>query len=426
MAGNAYAGQREKGGRVVTGLLKGIRVADLSIVTAGAGSTQVLADFGADVIKIEGHKSPDLFRAWTAGDEKSTDDLSSPPFRTVNRNKRALGVDLKHPEGRQVMLRLVASSDVVVENFRRGAIERLGLGFDELVAVRKDIVLVSLSSQGATGPNVSFGSFGSTLDALGGVMSITGYDAETPLWSSNRINYPDQTVSLLAPALIVAGVLAARESGESRWIDLSQREVVTSLLGEWILRQSLGHESPVPTSNMGPGSFEWCTRCAGQDDWVAVSLTSDSDWQSCADVVGLRSSLLGDPEARGEILREAVGRWSGPLSREEVAGALQQVGIAAAPVKRGAELLTDPYFTELGWWQSVDLPDGGSEMQRGWAVRFDDGGPTSVTRRAPHVGEHTIGILSELGYDESEVERLVASGAVTVPNELVTPAGPGR
>ena len=215
-------------------LLDGLRIFDLSIITAGAGCTQVLADHGAQVIKVESPSRPDSFRRWTAAEHGSADDLSSAPFRTVNRNKRGIAIDLKKSAGLDVALKLVGECDVVVENFRQGVMDRLGLGFNRLVEARPNIVLVSVSSQGTTGPNVNYGSYGSTLDALGGTMSITGYDETTPLWSSNKLNYPDQTASLLGPALILFGVLAARESGDPQWIDISQREIVTDLVGEEI------------------------------------------------------------------------------------------------------------------------------------------------------------------------------------------------
>lgn len=393
----------------MSGLLDGLRVADLSIVTAGAGATQVLADFGADVIKIEGIDHPDLFRRWHG--ETGDDDLASPPFRTVNRSKRGLAVDLKSAAGLEAAQRLVASSDVVVENFRRSVVERLGLGFDDLTAIRPDLVLVSLSSQGATGPNAGYTSFGSTLDALGGLASITGYDRDTPLWSSSKVNYPDQVVSLLAPALVLAGVLAARRSGRGRWIDLSQREVVTSLLGEWVLMRSRGAPDPGPTGNSGPGTLDWCTPCKGDDEWVALSLASEQDHARCARVVGRRPPNADDADI-DVGLRDAVAHWSRQRTKHEAFRTLQEAGVAAAPVARGIELHNDPYFTAMEWFQTVPLAGGGVERQRGWPVRFRAGGPHHVSRRAPHVGEHTSEVLRELGYDDHGIARLIADGAV--------------
>jgi crotonobetainyl-CoA:carnitine CoA-transferase CaiB-like acyl-CoA transferase len=394
-------------------ILDGLRVFDLSIVTAGAACTQVLADYGAEVIKIEAPDRPDLFRAWTPSAEGRAGDLYSPPFRTVNRNKKGFAVDLKHPEGLDVARRLVAKCDVVVENFRQGVMDRLGLGFDRLVEIRPDIVLVSVSSQGTTGPNVGYGSFGSVLDALGGTMSVTGYDENTPLWSSNKVNYPDQAVSLLGPALIVFGVLAARASGQPRWIDVSQRELVTSLLGEQILRRSLGGADPVPTANCGPVGFEWATQCSGDDQWLAISIVSDADRQAVGAIIG-RADLA---TASDSDLHDAVAAWSRGHTKTAAMEVFQSAGVAAAPVMKGYELHTDPYYDKIDFFQPVGLPGGGSELQRGRIVRFDGNEvDDAIHRRAPHVGEHTVEIMTELlGTSATEIDRLLAARAIAKP-----------
>lgn len=391
----------------MTGLLHGLRVTDLSIVTAGAAATQVLADFGADVVKIESHGRPDLYRMGFTGDKGGESDLSYPPFRVANRNKRGLAVDLKTDAGREIARRLIERSDVVVENFRRGAIERLGLGFSELIALRSDIVLVSISSQGATGPNREYTSFGITLDSLGGLQSLSGYDADTPTWSSPRINYPDQAANSLAPALILAAVMAARADGRARWVDMSQRETVTSLLGEHVLAVSMGAPDPEPSANNAPGAPGWVSRCAGDDAWVAISLESREDRVRLGALVGGTRADDGD-------LRRATDVWAATRTRERAERELQAAGIAAAAVASGHELLDDAWLQERGWWQTVELPDGGTERQRGPVVRFDTQGPL-VRTRAPHVGEHTVDILRELDYTDDEIDDLGARGIVSWP-----------
>jgi crotonobetainyl-CoA:carnitine CoA-transferase CaiB-like acyl-CoA transferase len=400
----------------MSGMLSGLRVADLSIVTAGAGATQVLADFGADVVKIEGVDRPDLYRGGIQGFGRGEADLAFPPFRTANRNKRGLAVDLKQPEGLEVVQHLVATSDVVVENFRRGVVERLGLGFRDLVALKSDVVLVSISSQGATGPDSKFSSFGTTLDALGGVMSITGYDESTPTWSSGRINYPDQTANSFAPALILAGVLASRRDGRPRWVDFSQRELVTTLLGHEILRASLTGVDPVPRANNGDGLHEWLTRCSGKDHWVAISVRAEEELVTISTVAGgeIPEDVI-DSAGRAASVRSMVEAWSSNRTREEVSDALQRAGVAAVPVNSGEELLDDPYLREHNWWQPVHNINGTVEQERGWVVQFEEGGPARVERRAPQVGEHTFEVLRELGYDDNKIESLCSRGVVSAP-----------
>ena len=402
----------------MTAMLEGLVVADLSIVTAGAAATQVLADFGADVIKIEGVDRPDMYRGGIKGNQAGDlGDLGFPPFRVANRNKRGIAIDLKTPEGLAIVRRIIEQSDVVVENFRRGVIERLGLGFSDLVKIKPDIVLVSISSQGATGPNAGFTSFGATLDALGGVMSLTGYDADTPTWSSGRINYPDQTANTLGAPLILAATMASRADGQPRWVDLSQREVVTSLLGEWILKSSLGDPDPIPMANSAPGEIGWCSPTLGEDQWIAISIDTPQARASLAHVVGVASQGL-DESALVAELRVATDIWASSRTRQEASALLQQAGVAAVPVNSGEELLDDEYLQERGWWQSVELPDGSTEKQRGWVVDFEEGGPERVGRRAPRLGEHSVEILGALGYTTGEIEDFISHriiGTAAVP-----------
>jgi crotonobetainyl-CoA:carnitine CoA-transferase CaiB-like acyl-CoA transferase len=397
----------------MSGMLDGLRIADLTIVTAGAAATQVLADFGADVIKIEGVTRPDLYRGGMGGD--IGDDVAFPPFRTANRNKRAIAVDLKTPDGLEVVRRIVATSDVVAENFRRGVVERLGLGFRDLIAIRPDIVLASISSQGITGPSSDFISFGLTLDALGGVMSYSGYDSDSPIWSSARINYPDQTANSLGPALIIAAVLASRRDGQARWLDLSQRETVTTLMGDQVLRTSLTGRNPVPTGNSTPDSIEWLTPSSGDDAWVAISLRSPEELELVASVVGADLSGAGDDAARAALVCATTERWSASRSDTDAAARLRAAGVTAVPVRSGEQLLDDPYLRSRGWWQEVSTPGGGTERQRGWAVAFDEGGPDRIRRNGPRIGEDTLEVLGELGYDADEIESLVERAVVSAP-----------
>jgi crotonobetainyl-CoA:carnitine CoA-transferase CaiB-like acyl-CoA transferase len=398
--------------------LSDIRVLDFGIVTAGGATTQLLADFGADVIKIEPPSQPDLFRRWASvtGSVGGDGDLDCPPFRTVSRNKRGIAINIKDPRGLEIALRLAAISDLVVENYRRGVMKRLGMGFDQLTSVREDIVLLSIGSQGETGPECGYASFGSSLDALGGIMSVTGYDAGTPTWSSNKINYPDQVVSLLAPALALNAVDFARRTGVGQFIDLSQRELVTSLLGEFVLSRSLTGSDPVPTGNAAYGIPEWCSPCTGDDEWIAISVRDDHELDRLAECVGYRvQSWNGSLARRTEdpALAEAVKQWSQQRGKAEAMGALQAAGVAAVAVMRGAELLDDPYLTAISFFREVDLPRGGTERQRGWPVHSDDEDYARISSRGPHVGEHTEEVLAELlGYTGAEVARLAEAGVV--------------
>ncbi|MBV9000384.1 MAG: CoA transferase, partial [Solirubrobacterales bacterium] len=206
------------------------------------------------------------------------------------------------------------------------------------------------------------------------------------------------------PALILLGVLSARWSGRPRWIDMSQRELVTAMLLEEILRCSVGAPDPVPRANNGPAGVEWAIPCEGADDWVAVSVITSAHRQAIARVIGrpvLASVSDGD-------LATAVEKWSRGRSKGAVMDALQAAGVPAAAVTKGYELHSDPFFQLIDFFKRVPLPDHGDELQRGWIVRFDDEPGGQVRSRAPHVGEHTVQILqSLLGYRQPDIERLL-------------------
>ena len=220
--------------------LAGCRVLDLGIITAGASTTALLADLGADVIKVESSAYIDPFRAWDRGLGAADWWNQSRFFAFTNRNKRDLALDLKSPRGRELFLDLVAGADVVVENFRRGVLERLKLDYATLAARNPKLILVSVTSQGETGPDATAASFGSTLEATSGLADLTRDDDGTPLISGILLNYPDQIVSIYAAGVTALAVMEQRRTGRGARLDISQRELASFLIGEHILAASAG------------------------------------------------------------------------------------------------------------------------------------------------------------------------------------------
>lgn len=224
--------------------LAGVRVLDLGIITAGASTSALLADLGADVIKVESSAYIDPFRAWDRS-------LGAPDwwnrsrfFDFTNRNKRGLALDLKHPDGKALFLALVAKSDVIVENFRRGVLDRLGLGWEQLKSANPRLVLCSITSQGETGPDADAASYGSTLEANSGLADLTRDANGEPLISGILLNYPDQIVSIYAAGVVALAVMEQRRSGLGARLDISQRELASFLIGEEILAASAALERP--------------------------------------------------------------------------------------------------------------------------------------------------------------------------------------
>lgn len=219
--------------------LEGMKVVDLGWITAGAGTSAMLADLGADVVKVEGPGAPDPFRQWDGAPPGTEWWNGSPFFAFTNRGKRSLCIDLKRDEGREAMDRLLENADVLVENFRRGVMASLGLAPADLRERYPRLVIAAISSQGETGPDSAMVSYGSTLEATGGLAGLTGTGA-VPVITGRDMNYPDQVVCLFACGAVLAALLERRRTGSGTHLDLSQRELTGFLLGEEMVAAAAG------------------------------------------------------------------------------------------------------------------------------------------------------------------------------------------
>src|SRR6201996_66047 len=255
--------------------LNGVRVLDFGLLTAGANTSAMLADLGADVIKIESGAYIDPFRVVGKMDGDDGWWNHSPPFRFTNRNKRGLALNLKAPEGQRVIRELAAECDVVVENFRRGVLDRAGLGYKDLQAINPRIVFAAISSQGDTGPERMNVSFGSTLDATSGIAALPGYEGEEPRISGMDVNYPDQIVSLFSTGMVITAVMEARRTGQGCFLDFSQREVASFTIGEEILAASADPKrAQARHGNRQDGVAQQDTYKCKDGRWIAVPLAA--------------------------------------------------------------------------------------------------------------------------------------------------------
>jgi crotonobetainyl-CoA:carnitine CoA-transferase CaiB-like acyl-CoA transferase len=402
--------------------LEGIRVLDLTWVLAGPYATKILADHGADVIKVESRHRPDPTRF--SGTMHLTRDGATDPdrsgyFNNFNRNKRGVAVNLRHPMGMELLSRLVPRCDVVVENFSAGLLERWGLGYERLRTLRPDMILVRMAGMGQTGPwrdRVTYA------DALAAVAGIT---AETGPRGGNPVGVAFGLGDMVAALHAVAGTLAALEerarTGAGREIDLSQLEAMAAHTGTALLEAAVGIPSISYDGNRHPRMApHGALPCAGDDRWCAVAVQTDEQWRSLGRLVGgaelandPRFATLPDRKANEDDLEAIVAAWTRGRSAEAAAAQLQSAGVPAAPVEDGRDLVDgDEHLRARGFYVPLRHPAAGVILHEGVAVRLA-ATPGGVRRPAPRLGEHTEEVLSELlGMGAPEIDGLRAVGVL--------------
>lgn len=405
--------------------LEGIRVLDLGMYFAGPLCGALLGDMGAEVIKVESPRRPDPLRLQARGLFPNGDPGIEPWNRSGmvnerNRNKLGLSLDLTIPDGRDLFLRLAAVSDVVLENFSVGVLDRLGIGYAALSAVNHRIILASIASQGLTGPEREYVSFGPVLEEISGLASLTGFPGVDPLTYTSGLAFPDPLGGAMGASAILSMLVDRLSTGRGAHIDLSQRQAASMVIGEYFLDYAMNDRVPTLKGNGHPTSIpSGYYRCLEPDEWVAISVHDDAAWERLCIAMG-RPDLEADARyasaagrmAAREAIDTEVERWTKERNAELVVTCLQARDIAAAPVLNAGGMAAHPQYQARTFWEEVEQPASGRHPYRGEPIRYDDQ-PVESRSPAPNLGQHSeILLASLLGLSQAEIDRLTLCGVI--------------
>mgnify|MGYP000863030364 CR=1 FL=1 len=397
---------------MTTGALTGVRVLDLSRVLAGPYCTMLLGDYGADVLKVEEPGGGDGTRAWGppwVGDQSAY-------YLAANRNKRSIAVNLKTPAGVEIVRKLAAQSDVLIENFKPGAADRMGLGYADLAALNPRLVYCSLTGYGQTGPYRDRPGYDFVIQAEGGVMSITGPVEGEP--SKVGVAIADITTGLFAATAILAALYEAGRSGQGQWIDVALLDAQVAWLANVGQNYLATGETPRRYGNAHPSIVPYESFPAA-DGPIAVAIGTDDQYRKFCEAVA-RPDLAADERFRTNRARVANRGVLIPLLqaifRTRPAAAwldlLRGIGIPAGPINDVAAALEDPQVQARGMVQAVEHPSAGPIKLLGPVAKFSRT-PAAIRLPPPPLGQDTAAVLQDLlGYAEEEIARLRADGVV--------------
>jgi benzylsuccinate CoA-transferase BbsF subunit len=403
------------------GPLSGIRVADFTWVWAGPACTMQLAHMGAEVIRMETSDRICTLRMlppWPGGQPNPN---RSGYFNQYNQGKRDILLNIASPEGAEIAKKIVAMSDVAVENFAGGVMKKLGLGYDDLMKLKPDLVMMSMSGFGQTGPEAGYVSYGPAQVPLSGLSQITGYRGWPPMHVG--MSYGDPNAGLHAAFAVIAALFHRERTGKGQYIDMSQWESSMAVLGEAFMHHVMNGEQPARNGSrsdrMAPhGVF----MCAGDDRWIAIACAGDDEWRRLAGIMGrpeladdARFQTLAARKANEDELEAVIMEWT--LRHEdpyEIEEQLQAAGIAAAVPQKNSEVLSDPHMTERGFWVEKEHADPvvGTRRHAGIPWRMSET-LCDVWRAAPVMGQDNDYVFGELlGMSGEQIADLTSRGVI--------------
>jgi len=402
---------------VPRGLLEGTKVVDFSWVYTGPLTTKTLADCGATVIRVESRNRLDVERTMPPYKDDIPGLNRTASFNTINTSKLSITLNLAYPKGVEVAKRLVAWADVVTENYSGGTMRRMGLGYDELKKVNPEIIMLSTSIMGQTGPHAESRNDGNRLTGLAGYNHITGWPDQEPATIGPFTDF-------VAPLYNLVGILAAldyrRRAGKGQYLDMSQYENGVSFLAPLILDHAVNQRVADRTGNsLAHAAPHGVYRCLCEARWCAVAVFTDEEWESFVEVIG-HPTWTEEPRFRTLLARKAneeeldslVQEWTLRHSAEDVMSIMQAAGVAAGVVEDAEDRLEhDPQFKHRHYFLELEHPEIGRYVSFG--APFVLSKVPYQPRSAPLIGEHNGFVLKDvLGMSDAEIADLVVEGVI--------------
>jgi crotonobetainyl-CoA:carnitine CoA-transferase CaiB-like acyl-CoA transferase len=397
--------------------LAGVKVLEITTAWAGPLVGRHLADMGADVFLIEPPRvQPTRGHHFPGGSDQIWPHFYNrgSAFNQLNRNKRGMMLDIRHPDGQAQVLEMVKNVDVVIENNSVHVMKDYGMGFAVLSKINPRLVMCSISGFGATGPHAHYVALGSNIEASGGLVAQTGYHKNDHFGSGTYV--ADPIAGTLGALTITSSLLDAIDSGKSRHIDISLQESLTTFMVDSILRYQINGTANPPRGNksltMSPNGVY---QCAGNDSWLALSIANDTQWQALADIIGqptfaTQYKTFAERKANEVVIDEAITYWAKTLDHHQATILLQAAGIPSGPVLANWEIAADPHLYSRDFWMEGVHPEVGYQRWEGAPWKFS-ATPATMEKSAPLFNQHADEILRKFaGRSDEEIAKLREDG----------------
>jgi len=418
--------------------LAGVRVIDVTLVWAGPFASMILGDLGAEVIRVENihhfppstrgvaPKPPPSYMSGAGGALYPNAEGGERPwnrcavFNCSGRNKLSMTLDPRRPKGKQLFKKLVAISDILIENNAYGVMERLGWGYKELKKIKPDLIMISMPAFGNSGPYKELKGFGAVLESLIGHTYLRGYPDLDPTRTGNPVYHADASAGAIAAFAALVCLYHRHRCGEGQFVDLAQAETILAQLGEPIMEYTMNGLVQQPRGNRDAvAAPQGCWRCRGEDKWINISVCTDEQWRGLCKAMGeppwSTEQRFADSLGRWhhhKELDDLIGEWTGRMDIWEVTDLLQRHAVPAGPVLDEALAFSDPHLQARRYWVDIEHQEAGTHPYPGFLWRMS-ATPPMVRKPSPCLGEHNDYVYRELlGLSRQEIDQLEKEGHI--------------